>query len=267
MDTEDKKIDDIEEKSEESENLEIPKTEAEEVNESPSGEDDQKNDEGNETTEECEIIDAVENEAVESEAVENESIDVDKKDDDDDDEETELTKEELKEIIDKSAERDDLLDKLQRLKAEYANFQKRKSKEIGEIRRYAIQNFVIDLTSVLDNFTRAVQSTEGSNDFDKLLEGIQLVESQFYKTLEDHDVKPIETVGKPFDPVMHEAVIEEEDDNQPHHTVIMELQKGYLLHDRIIRPAKVKVSKKSEENKEEDVEEEDANEEAKDIEE
>ncbi|MGR3320099.1 MAG: nucleotide exchange factor GrpE [Candidatus Anammoxibacter sp.] len=257
MDTEDKKIDNIEEKLEESENLDMPRTGAEEVEESPSAEDDKKNDEGNKTTEECEIIDAVENEAVESE-----SVDVDK-------EEAELTKEELKEVIKKSSERDDLLDKLQRLKAEYANFQKRKSKEISEIRRYAIQNFVIALTSVLDNFARAVQSTEGSNDFNKLLEGIQLVESQFYKTLEDHDVKPIETVGKPFDPVMHEAVIEEEDDNQPHHTVIMELQKGFLLHDRIIRPAKVKVSKKSADNKQEDVVEveEEADEEAKDVEE
>ncbi|MGR3220345.1 MAG: nucleotide exchange factor GrpE [Candidatus Anammoxibacter sp.] len=263
MDTEEKKIDDIEDKSGQSEDIDKPETE--DVDTNSSSADSSTDDKRNEEAEGCETIDAEVNEADET------GTDADGKEEESEENEdgADLSKEEIKELIDKSSERDDLLDKLQRLKAEYANFQKRKSKEIGEIRRFAIQNFVIALTSVLDNFTRAVQSTEGTKDFDKLLEGIQLVESQFYKTLEDHDVKPIETVGKPFDPVMHEAVIEEEDDSRPHHTVIMELQKGFLLHDRIIRPAKVKVSKKNEAGKQDDVndvKDEDVNEEAKDSE-
>ena len=256
MDTEEKKIE-IEDELEELANIDISRVEPVEGEECPSGEDDKTNENGNGKGGEKEIIDTIENEAIESKT--------DNVDEKDNDEEAELTKEELNEIKKKSLERDDLLDKLQRLKAEYSNFQKRKSKEIGEIRRFAIQNFVIDITSVLDNFARAIQSTDGANDFDKLLEGIQLVENQFYKTFEDYGVKPVETVGKPFDPVMHEAVIEEEDDNQPHHTVIMELQKGFLLHDRVIRPAKVKVSKRNEDNKQEDAVEveEDTNEDAK----
>ena len=160
--------------------------------------------------------------------------------------EVELTKDEIDILIKKSSERDEFLDKLQRTRAEYLNFQKRKNKEIGDIRRYAVQDFATALTSVLDNFNLAIQFTKESKDFAKLLEGIELVEGQLYKTLEEHGVKPIETVGKPFDPLVHEAVIEEEDDSKPHHTVIMELQKGFLLHDRVIRPAKVKVSKKIE---------------------
>ncbi len=162
------------------------------------------------------------------------------------DDEPELTKDEIRELKKKAEESDELLDKLQRVRAEYLNFQKRKNKETQDIRRFAIQGFAIALTDVLDNFSRAISSTKEAKDFDKLLEGIQLVEGQFYKTLEDYNVKPIETVGKPFDPVMHEAVIEEADDNHPHHTVIMELQKGFMLFDRVIRPAKVKVSKKEE---------------------
>jgi len=162
------------------------------------------------------------------------------------DDEPELTKDEIRELKKKAEESDELLDKLQRVRAEYLNFQKRKNKETQDIRRFAIQGFAIALTDVLDNFSRAISSTKDAKDFDKLLEGIQLVEGQFYKTLEDYNVKPIETVGKPFDPVMHEAVLEEADDNHPHHTVIMELQKGFMLFDRVIRPAKVKVSKKEE---------------------
>ena len=162
------------------------------------------------------------------------------------DDEPELTKEEISELKKKAEESDEIVDKLQRVRAEYLNFQKRKNKEVGDIRRFAVQGFAIALTDVLDNFSRAISSTKDAKDFDKLLEGIQLVEGQFYKTLEDYNVKPIETVGKAFDPVMHEAVIEEADDSYPHHTVIMELQKGFMLFDRVIRPAKVKVSKKEE---------------------
>lgn len=163
-----------------------------------------------------------------------------------------LTGEEITELINKSSERDDFLDKLQRTRAEYANYQKRKSKEMSEIRRFAIQGLAVDLTSVLDNFVRAIESTSESKDFEKLLEGIQIVEKQLYKTLEDYGVKPIETVGQPFDPAMHEVLMEEEDDSHPHHTVTMELQRGYLLHDRVIKPSKVKVSRSASREGDED---------------
>lgn len=177
-------------------------------------------------------------------------------DDNDADEKTEeelekLTKEDVLELIKKASERDEYFDKMQRTQAEYLNFQKRKNKESQDLRRFAIQNMVIEFTSVLDNFERALVSSKEARDFDKLFEGIKLVENQFIKILENSGVKPIETVGKPFDPVMHEAVMEEENNEHPHHTVVLELQKGFLLHDRVVRPAKVKVSKRSESENEE----------------
>ena len=171
---------------------------------------------------------------------------------DDDEDAKRLTKEEIEEIIKKSLERDELLDKLQRARAEYSNFQKRMIKEVETAKRFAIQDIVIELTSILGNFTRAILFSKESKNFEKLLEGIQLVEGQFFKTLEDYGVKTIETVGKPFDPVMHEAIMEEEDNSQPHHTVIMELERGFLLNDRVVRPSKVKVSKNTENKNESD---------------
>ncbi len=156
-----------------------------------------------------------------------------------------LTEDEVKEAVKKAKEYDELLDKLKRTQAEYANFQKRKIKEAESIRQYAVQDVVVALTNVADNFSRAIFSTKESKDFDKLLEGIHMVEGELKKLLERCGVKEIETEGKPFDPALHEAVMEEENDSHPHHTVTMELQKGFVLHDRVIRPAKVKVSKKS----------------------
>lgn len=243
MNTEEKKID-IQDKLDGSENHNKPNTKMDGI-ETPLSDEDSKVDEKDDIEEKEEIKDSSEN--IETENIESEPVEKEDKIE----EERELTKEDIENMIKKSLERDEFLDKLQRTKAEYLNYQKRKNKEIGDIRRFAIQDFAIALTSVLDNFTRALHSTKESNDFDKFLEGIQLVEDQFYKTLEDFGVKPIETVGKSFDPVMHEAVIEEEDNNHDHHTVIMELQRGFLLHGRVIRPAKVKVSKKSEKEDEE----------------
>lgn len=254
MNIEEKKIED---KSGDSGDQERHENETDRIEKNPPRNENNKFDEKDEIKQCGEIKKPAEN--VEVEKVEMESTEKVEKEEG----EKELTKDEIKEIIKKSLERDEFLDKLQRTRAEYLNFQKRKNKEIEEIRRFAIQDMVIALTSVLNNFSRAIQSVKESNDFNKLLEGIRLVEDQFYKTLEGYGVKPIETVGKPFDPMMHEAVIEEEDNNHPHHTVIMELQKGFLLHDRVIRPAKVKVSKR-EEKEGEDSKQVNKNEEVKD---
>lgn len=158
-----------------------------------------------------------------------------------------ITKEELEALKKRALERDDFLDKLQRTRADYSNYQKRMNNEIEKIRRFAIQDLTVALTSILDNFNRAVNSSKELKDFTRLLEGIQIVENQLYKILESYGMKSIETVGKPFDPLLHEAVMEVEDHSQPHHTIIEELQRGFLLHDRVIKPAKVKVSKMTKE--------------------
>ncbi len=166
-----------------------------------------------------------------------------------------LTKEEVNELRKKVEESDSLLDKLLRTRAEFMNYQKRMRKENENIAQYAIQDLVLDLLPEFDNFERAIKLAENPKNVDKFVEGIKLIETQLFKVLGKYGVKPIETTDKPFDPKLHEAVIEEENNELPHHTVIEELQRGFLLKERVIRPSKVKVSKMA--SKEENIKNED----------
>ncbi len=160
-------------------------------------------------------------------------------------EQTILTLEELEELRKKAEDHDSLLDQLLRAKAEFANYQKRMRKELESTRNFAIQELVLDLFPELDNFERALKHAEESDDLDKVVEGVRLIENQLLKVLGKYGVKPIKPLGKPFDPSLHEAVVEEENNDLPHHTVTGEFQQGFLLKDRVIRPAKVKVSKRT----------------------
>ncbi len=156
----------------------------------------------------------------------------------------EMTKEEIVELKKKAEERDTYLDQLLRTKAEFVNYQKRVVKEHESTAQYAVQNIILDLLPELDNFDRALKLADSSSNFDKFVEGIKLIEEQLFKVLGKYGVVPIETVGKSFDPNLHEAVMEEEDNEIPHHTIIDEFQKGFLLKERVVRPSKVKVSKR-----------------------
>ena len=157
----------------------------------------------------------------------------------------EMTTEEIVELKKKAEERDTYLDQLLRTKAEFVNYQKRIVKENESTAQYAVQNIILDLLPELDNFDRALKLADSSNNFDKFVEGIKLIEEQLFKVLGKYGVEPIETVGKTFDPNLHEAVMEEEDNEIPHHTIIDEFQKGFLLKERVVRPSKVKVSKRT----------------------
>lgn len=167
-----------------------------------------------------------------------------------------LTNEEIVALKKKAEERDTYLDQLLRTKAEFMNYQKRMVKENESIAQFAVQNLILDFLPELDNFDRALKLADNSKDFDKFVEGIKLIEEQLFKVLGKYGVKPVETVGKAFDPNLHEAVMEEENNEMPHHTIIDEFQKGFLLKERVIRPSKVKVSKRM-------IEEEGENEEEK----
>ncbi len=156
-----------------------------------------------------------------------------------------LAKSEVDELRKKAEESNSLLDKLLRARADFLNYQKRMRKGHETTAQYAIQDLVLDLLPELDNFERAAKLAENSKDIDKFVEGVKLIEGQLFKVLEKYGVKPIETVGKPFDPSLHEAVVEEENNELSHHTVIEELQRGFLLKERVIRPSKVKVSKRT----------------------
>ena len=165
-----------------------------------------------------------------------------------------LTNEEIIDLKKKAEERDSFLDQLLRTRAEFMNYQKRMHKENESIAQFAIQNLILDLFPELDNFDRALKLADNSKDFDKLVEGIKLIKDQLFKVLGKYGVKSMETVGKAFDPNLHEAVMEEENNELPHHTITDELQKGFLLKERVIRPSKVKVSKRTiEEEETEDV--------------
>ena len=135
-------------------------------------------------------------------------------------------------------------DLLKRQQAEFENYRKRVNREMEENKKYANVEIILDIINVLDDFERAIDSAKSSKDFDALLEGIIMIESQLRSILEKkYGVKRIEAVGKEFDPSVHDAIMMEESDEVEEDTVVEDFQKGYIMHDRVIRPSKVKVAK------------------------
>jgi molecular chaperone GrpE len=114
-------------------------------------------------------------------------------------------------------------------------------------RRYAVLPLVKELLPVMDNLSRAVESAEKSHDVEGLLAGVKLVGQQFQSVLERHNVRPIEALHQPFDPNRHEAILQQPSTEFPGGTVVVVTQEGYQLHDRVVRPAQVIVSKLPEE--------------------
>ncbi len=163
-----------------------------------------------------------------------------------------LTEEMINDLKKKADERDSLHDQLLRHKAEFVNFQKRMNKENETTVQFAVRDLILDFLPELDNFDRALKLADDSKDIDKFVEGIKLIEVQLFKVLGKYGVKSIETTGKAFDPSIHEAVMEEENNEMPHHTIIAEFQRGFMLKERVVRPAKVKVSKRTVEEGEEE---------------
>ena len=130
-------------------------------------------------------------------------------------------------------------DRYMRTLADFENYRKRAEREKDDFRKFAITNLLRDLLPVLDNFDRALDHAEEGDDFHK---GVLLIYKQLWDVLQRYGLKPIEEVGVRFNPNLHEAVIREEDPSVPSHTVTAVLQKGYFLHDRLLRPALVKVA-------------------------
>jgi len=135
-------------------------------------------------------------------------------------------------------------DLLKRKQADFENYRKRVQREFDDFKKYATSDLVLDILNVIDDFERAIDSARSSKDFDTLLEGILLVEKHLRNLLESkYDIEPIETVGREFDPMVHDAIMMEESEQYSEDTVVEDFQKGYKLHDRVLRPAKVKVAK------------------------
>jgi molecular chaperone GrpE len=129
-----------------------------------------------------------------------------------------------------------------RAQADFENFRRRTRKEMEEMQTYAPLSVIEQLLPVLDNFERAIAAGKTSDDREALQKGVEMVFKQMKQVLDQQGLVAIEAVGQPFDPHIHEAVMQvESEDHEPGY-VVEELQKGYKLKDKVIRPAMVKVS-------------------------
>lgn len=136
-------------------------------------------------------------------------------------------------------------DRLLRLQADFENTRKRLERERQDFAKFANEGIILELLNVLDDLERTVGLAESKHqDLQAFLKGVEMILAHLYELLKEHGVKPIEAQGKLFDPNYHEALMQAEDNKMPENTVVEEMQKGYLLNDRVIRTAKVKVSKK-----------------------
>jgi molecular chaperone GrpE len=147
---------------------------------------------------------------------------------------------ELERVI---AERDDYLDHLRRLQAEFDNYRKRVRRESEELRARAAEGVVEALLPVIDNMERALDAA-ATHEEGRLVEGVELVASQLRSVLGSYGLEEVPTdPGMPFDPNVHEAVMTQDGGEQPEGTITQVLERGYTLHGRLLRPARVIVAK------------------------
>lgn len=142
-----------------------------------------------------------------------------------------------------SSENSELKNKYLRKQADFENYRKRMMRERDDAVAYANQQLLLDLTSIIDDFERAIRSADESRDYDAFHDGIALIEKQLTGMLERKwGLSRFDSEGEVFDPQKHEAVTGEERADQDTQVVLEDYQKGYMLHDRVLRSAKVKVS-------------------------
>lgn len=134
-------------------------------------------------------------------------------------------------------------DRFLRISAEFENYKKRSAREMDDCRKYSNQSLIKEMLAVVDNLERALNSSNGNSSIDKCMaDGVILTLKEILKVFEKFNVKPIESIGQSFDPNFHQAMMQEETDDYPENTVITELQKGYMIHDRLLRPSMVVVA-------------------------
>jgi molecular chaperone GrpE len=141
-----------------------------------------------------------------------------------------------------TAERDDFRDKWARARADLDNYRKRIQREMEDDRKYAATPIVKALLPGIDGLQRALKAAAASKNVDELIAGVEMVAKQFEAALTGLGVQPIDAIGKPFDPNVHEAIAQIPNAEHPPMTVIDDIERGYTLHERIVRPSKVIVS-------------------------
>ena len=138
----------------------------------------------------------------------------------------------------------ELKDQMLRRQAELENYKKRLIRDKEEAIQFSNENLIKDLLGFLDNMDRALAAAKNGGDLNGLVEGFEMTRDQLLSTLDRNwGLKAIESVGKEFDPSLHEACMMAVDESLDKETVLDEFQKGYTLHERVIRPAKVKIGK------------------------
>jgi len=143
----------------------------------------------------------------------------------------------------KQKEFDETHDKLLRVSADFENYRKRTAREMDDFRKYAVQSLLKEMLSAVDHIELAIQAAACNCAEDKhLTEGLNLTLKELLRIFEKFNVMPIEAVGRPFNPEFHEAILREESGEFPENTVLREMQKGYMIGNRLLRPALVVVA-------------------------
>ena len=137
-------------------------------------------------------------------------------------------------------------DRFLRVTAEFENYKKRAEREMEDFRKFASESLVKDILPIVDNLERELNNRCEGNEkaFQGIREGVEMTLKGLLETLEKGGVVPIESLGKPFDPNFHQAVMQKESEEHSENTVMQELLKGYMMKDRLLRPAMVVVAKK-----------------------
>ncbi|MDD5291727.1 MAG: nucleotide exchange factor GrpE [Candidatus Omnitrophica bacterium] len=155
-----------------------------------------------------------------------------------------------KDLADSNSKLKECSDRYLRLQAEFDNAKKRMQREQQEFVKYANEGIIVELLGILDDLERSLEARESHHqDSEAFLKGIEMILSHVYEMLKRNNVRAIEAKGKSFDANLHEALTQSESDEHEENTVLEELQKGYMLGGKVIRTAKVKVSKKSHKDK------------------
>jgi molecular chaperone GrpE len=146
-------------------------------------------------------------------------------------------------------EKDETFARLQRVYADFSNFQKRVPKQVSDAAAYERERLLKSLLPLVDNFERTLKAEGSTQNVEALLKGVEIIRDQMLGVLKTHGVEPIQAVGERFDPERHEAMLRKSEPDQPDDVVLEEYQQGFKLDDRILRPSRVAVNKIQQESK------------------
>lgn len=158
--------------------------------------------------------------------------------------EVKVSQEEWDKVKEKSLKSDEYFDRFLRVSAEFDNYRKRMNREREEFAKYAAEGLICEFLAVVDNLEGAILSSNGTNDFAALRQGVEMTKKEALRILNRWGVEEVKTVGEKFDPEKHEAIMHIDCDEEEG-KIVEELRKGYSLKGKLIRPAMVKVTRRS----------------------